>query len=131
MYYPIVPSSPPQNVITQVLSPISIEVFFTPPLAINQNGLVNSYNVTYIGQTFDTTTQFVIVSVSNAIYPATVETLSVNLIGLQEYNNYTVRVSAINQIGASSFSDGIIQITDIAGLLIGLYIILGSTLHYT
>ena len=131
MYFPIVPSSPPQNVITQVLSPISIEVTFTPPLAINQNGLVNSYNVTYIGQTFDTTTQFVIVSVSNAIYPATVETLSVNLIGLQEYNNYTVRVSAINQIGASPFSDGNIQITDIAGLLIGLYIILGSTLHYT
>ena len=131
MYFPIVPSSPPQNVITQALSPTSIRVTFTPPLAINQNGLVSSYNVTYIGQTFDTTTQFVIVSVSNAIYPATVETLSVNLIGLQEYNNYTVRVSAINQIGASPFSDGIIQITDIAGLLIGLYIILGSTLHYT
>ena len=93
--------------------------------------MVNSYNVTYIGQTFDTTTLFVIVNVSNATYPATVETLSVNLIGLQEYNNYTVRVSAINQIGASPFSDGNIQITDIAGLLIGLYIILGSTLHYT
>ena len=131
MYFLIVPSSPPQNVITQTLSPTSIGVTFTPPLAINQNGLVNSYNVTYIGQTFDTTTQFVIVSVLNAIYPATVETLSVNLIGLQEYNNYTVSVSAINQIGASPLSDGIIQITDIAGLLIGLYIILGSTLHYT
>ena len=118
MYYPIVPSSPPQNVITQVLSPISIEVTFTPPLAINQNGLVNSYNVTYIGQTFDTTTQFVIVSVSNAIYPATVETLSVNLIGLQEYNNYTVRVSAINIEGPSQFTTGVIQITDIAGLIV-------------
>ena len=123
LYFPIVPSSPPQNVITQALSPTSIEVTFTPPLAINQNGLVNSYNVTYIGQTFDTTTQFVIVSVSNAIYPATVETLSVNLIGLQEYNNYTVRVSAINQIGASPFSDGIIQITDIAGMLLNSFLL--------
>ena len=92
--------------------------------------MINSYNVTYIGQTFDTTTQFAIVNVSNAIYPATVETLSVNLIGLQEYNNYTVRVSAINQIGASQFSDGVIQITDIAGLLIGLYIYFGINLHF-
>ena len=123
MYFPIVPSSPPQNVITQALSPTSIRVTFTPPLAINQNGLVSSYNVTYIGQTFDTTTLFVIVSVSNATYPATVETLSVNLIGLQEYNNYTVRVSAINQIGASPLSDGIIQITDIAGLLLNSFLI--------
>ena len=57
-------------------------------------------------------------SVSNAIYPATVETLSVNLIGLQEYNNYTASVSAINQIGASPFTDGNIQITDIPGLFI-------------
>ena len=63
------------------------------------------------------------VSVLNAIYPATVETLSVNLIGLQEYNNYTVRVSAINQIGASPFSDGIIQITDIAGMLLNSFLL--------
>ena len=103
---------------TQALSPTSMGVTFTPPLAINQNGLVNSYNVTYIGQTFDNTTQLVIVNVSNVIYPATVEILSVNLTGLQDNNNYTVRVSAINQIGASPFSDGIIQIIDIAGLFI-------------
>ena len=58
------------------------------------------------------------VNVTNAIYPSTVETLSVNLTGLQEYNNYTVRVSAVNQMGASPFSDGITQITDISGLFL-------------
>ena len=102
------------------MSPVSIRVNFTPPIDINQNGLVSSYNVSYIGQTFDTTTQFVTVNVTNAIYPSTVETLSVNLTGLQEHDNYTVRVSAVNQIGASPFSDGIIQITDIASKSINL-----------
>ena len=117
-YKILAPNSPPQNVTTETLSPTTIRVTFTPPIAINQNGLVSSYNVTYIGQPFDIPTQFVTVNVTNAIYPSTVETLSVNLTGLQEYNNYTVRVSAVNQIGASPFSDGIIQITDIVGLFL-------------
>ena len=117
-YKILAPNSRPQNVTTETLSPTTIRVAFTPPIAINQNGLVSSYNVTYIGQTFDTTTQFVTVNVTNAIYPSTVEILSVNLTGLQEYNNYTVRVSAVNQIGASPFSEGIIQITDIVGMFL-------------
>ena len=57
-----------------------------------------------------------IVNVTNAVYPSTLETFSVNLTGLQEYNNYTIRVSAINGIGAGPFSDGIV------GLLIELII---------
>ena len=120
-YKILAPTSPPQNVTTEASNPTTIRVTFTPPIAINQNGLISSYNVTYIGQTVDTTTQFVTVNVTNAIYPSTVETLSVNLTGLQEYNNYTVRVSAVNQMGASPFLDGIIQITDIAGLLFNLF----------
>ena len=115
----IAPSSSPQNVATQALSPTSIRVSFVPPLAINQNGLVIRYNVTYTGQIFDTITQSETVIVSNAIYPATIETLSVVIAGLEEYNNYTIRVSAVNEIGASPFSDEITQITDIAGLIIG------------
>ena len=114
----IAPSSSPQNVTTEALSPTSIRVSFVPPLAINQNGLVIRYKVTYTGQIFDTTTQSETVIVSNAIYPATVETLSVVIAGLEEYNNYTIRVSAVNEIGASPFSDEITQITDIAGLIV-------------
>ena len=106
--FPIAPSSPPQNVTTQALSPTSIEVTFVPTADINQNGLIIRYNVTYTGQTFDTVTQSVIVNVTNAVYPSTLETFSVNLTGLQEYNNYTIRVSAINGIGAGPFSDGIV-----------------------
>ena len=114
--FPIAPSSPPQNVITQALSPTSIGVTFVPTVDVNQNGLILRYNVTYTGQTFDTVTQFVIVNVTNAVYPSTIETFSANLTELDEYNNYTIRVSAINGIGAGPFSDGIIQITNIAGL---------------
>ena len=126
----LAPSSPPQNVMTQALSPTSIRVTFVPTADINQNGLILRYNVTYTGQTFDTVTQFVIVNVTNAVYPSTLETFSVNLTGLDEYNNYTIRVSAINGIGAGPFSDGIIQITNISGLLIELDNLSGSTFHY-
>ena len=101
---------------TEALSPTSIRVTFIPPLAINQNGPNLVYNVSYTGQTFETNIQFQTVNTSNAIYPATA-TVSVTITGLEEYNNYTIGVSANNVEGASEFSTGVIEITDIAGLV--------------
>ena len=96
------------------MSPTSIRVTLFPPPGIDQNGNITSYNISYIGQTFETNTQFATVPISNLIYPAE-EQVSFNLIGLQEYNNYTINVSAINGEGSSEFTAGVIQITDEAG----------------
>ena len=93
------------------MSPTSIRVTFAPPPEINQNGPVTSYNISYTGETFDNITQFVTVPISNPIYPAVTQVFS-DLTGLQEYNNYTISVSAINSIGSSGFTVGVIQITD-------------------
>ena len=115
----LAPSSPPQNVTLRALSPTSIGVTFVPPIGINQNGPNLVYNITYAGQTFETNTQFITVTNTNAVYPATA-TLSANITGLQEYNNYTIRVSANNVVGASEFTTERIQITDIAGSILNI-----------
>ena len=97
------------------MSPTSIRVTFNPPLGIDQNGPITSYNISYTGEIFDNTTQFVTEPITPPIYPAVAQ-VSLNLIGLQEYNNYTIRISAINGIGTSDFTAGVIQITDEAGM---------------
>ena len=92
----------------------SIRVTFNPPPRIDQNGPITSYNINYTGEIFDTDTRFVNVPITNPIYPADAQ-VSFDLTELQEYNNYTIRVSAINGIGSSEFTAGVIQITDEAG----------------
>ena len=112
--FSLAPSSSPQNVMLLALSPTSIGVTFVPPLGINQNGPNLVYNITFTGQTFETNTQFITVTNLNALYPATAA-LSADITGLEEYNNYTIRVSAVNIEGESELTTGEIQITDIAG----------------
>ena len=99
-------------------SPTSIVVTFVPPFEIEQNGPITSYNISYTGEIFYTDTQFVTVNITNRIYPAVAQ-VSFNLTGLQEYNNYTISVSAINGEGSSEFTAGVIQITDEAGKSVG------------
>ena len=114
--YFLAPSDTPQNVVTVALSPTSIEITFVPPPEINQNGPITSYNISYTGETFDNITQFVTVNITDPIYPAVAQ-VSSDLTELQEYNNYTINVSAINRIGTSGFTAGVIQITNEGGLL--------------
>ena len=118
-YSPIylAPSNTSQNVTTEALGPTSIRVTFNPPPGIDQNGPITSYNISYTGEIFDNTTQFVTEPISPPIYPA-VGQVSFDLTGLQEYNNYNISVSAINGIGSSEFTAGVIQITDEAGMKI-------------
>ena len=65
---------------------------------------------------FDTYTQFVTVPISNPIYPAVTQ-VSFDLTELQEYNDYTIRVSAVNRVGTSEFTAVVIQMTNEGGLL--------------
>ncbi|KAI6653158.1 hypothetical protein LOD99_11506, partial [Oopsacas minuta] len=108
------PSDTPQNVMTETLSATSIRVTFDPPPAIDQNGPDLMYNISYTGEIFDNNTQFVMVNAPNSNYPAETE-ISVNLTELQEYNNYTISVRAINVEGTSEYTNGVVQLTDIAG----------------
>ena len=109
----LVPVAAPTNITLQTIRPQSIRVTICPPPQIDQNGLILRYNVSYTGNPFDTSTQFVTVNVSIP-YPATTCT-NTNLTGLEDFNNYTVTVRAVNAIGSSDPSIGVIAQTNAAG----------------
>ena len=69
-------------------------ITISPPVNNTQNGLIQSYTVSYQGELFNTTQVNVSVSVV-VIYPLTASS-SLCINGLEEFNNYTVSVRAIN-----------------------------------
>ena len=106
------------------MSPTSIRVTFYPPPEIDQNGPITLYIISYTGEIFDTDTQFETINITSPIYPAVAQE-SINLTGLQEYNNYTIRVRAVNSEGMSTFTAGVIQRTNEAGKSVGNFIVYG------
>ena len=72
-------------------------ITISPPVNNTQNGPIESYTVSYQGELFNTTQVNVSVSVV-VTYPLTASSgLCIN--GLEEFNNYTVSVRAINGAG--------------------------------
>ena len=109
----LAPASVPTNISLLVLGPQSINVTICPPAAINQNGLILSYNVPYTGDPFDTLIQSQSFAVSLS-YPATA-CVNVTLTGLEDFNNYTVSVQAVNSAGSGVSSAGVIARTYLSG----------------
>ena len=82
-----------------------------PPIDTEQNGNITSYNVTYIGNPIDSTSQFEItVTSSENTHPAT-SRVSTDLTGLQEFNNYTIQVEATNVVGSGPYSSEVVNET--------------------
>ena len=109
----LVPAVAPTNITLQTLGSQSIQATICPPPQIDQNGLILSYIVTYTGDPFDTNSPDISVSISLS-YPSTTCT-NTTLTGLEEFNNYTVTVRAVNAIGSSVPSIGVIAQTNAAG----------------
>ena len=101
---------------TQNVTATSITVCFYPPPDINQNGPITSFNITYTGMTFDVNPATTTTTISPAVHPLNGR-VCVNLTELQEYNNYTIQVVAINGAGAGILSPSIMQLTNQAGML--------------
>ena len=91
-------STQPLNLLSGNITSTSFCITFNPPTNITQNGLITSYTVTYQGELFNTTQFTSTVSVSTVVYPLT-ESSSMCISNLEEYNNYTVLVSANNGAG--------------------------------
>ena len=111
----LVPSTAPTNISLRTLGTQSIQVTICPPAEIDQNGLILRYIVSYTGNPIDTMTQSNTVNVSLS-YPATACT-NTTLDGLEEFDNYTVTVQAVNSAGSSGSSTGVIAETNAAGSL--------------
>ena len=93
-------SDAPLNLNSENITSTSFCVTFDPPIDITQNGPITSYSVTYAGNLFNTTQYTSTVSVSS-VYPLT-ESSSVCISDLEEYNNYTVSIRAVNGAGAGT-----------------------------
>ena len=105
----------PQNLQILSVNSTSIQLRWDAPLDVEQNGPITSYQVYYTGMLFDTTQQGTEVQVPLTVqrYPLS-NSSGVTITGLQEYNNVTISVSAVNGAGQGTAAD-IVVLTDIAG----------------
>ncbi|KAI6653336.1 Receptor-type tyrosine-protein phosphatase delta-like isoform X14, partial [Oopsacas minuta] len=89
------PNEAPQNITGRNITATSVGVCFYPPPGINQNGIITSFNITSFGSPFQTESITNVMVISPTSY--TLEsTVCFNLTNLEEYNNYTITVFAIN-----------------------------------
>ena len=89
-----------------VMSSTEIMVTWDIVLPIDQNGVITMYEVLYQPQeTFDGSIGDLTVNVS-------APEMSVVLMNLQEYVNYTISVRAYTIVGEGPYSDGIIELTN-------------------
>ena len=92
----------------------TIQVYWYPPPVAEQNGLITHYTLTYAGALFNDRETSVEISTTDA-YPATSLQGPYNITGLQEYNNYSIVLQAVNGIGVGPSSARAIQLTNQAG----------------
>ena len=92
----------------------AILVCFSPPPDAAQNGPITSFDISYMGNPFEVSVQIEMVLVSPSVYPLS-GMICRNLTGLEEFNNYTISVAAVNQNGTGLTSVGLMALTDQAG----------------
>ena len=103
-----VPDSPPDNVNTTAISPTEIMVTWDIVPEIDQNGVITRYEVLYVPlETFD-----------GAIGENTTNVTGrmATLTDLQEYVSYNISVQAYTSVGAGPYGDGVIEMTNEAGM---------------
>ena len=110
----LAPGAPSQLVASNITS-TSFCITISPPTNVTQNGPIQSYTVSYQGELFNTTQVNVYVSVGVVTYPLTASS-SVCINGLEEFNNYTVAVRAVNGAGEGAAVTQVVR-TLSAGLL--------------
>ena len=108
-------SGAPSQLVASNITSTSFCITISPPTNVTQNGPIVSYTVSYQGELFNTTQVNVSVSVGVVTYPLTASS-SVCINGLEEFNNYTVAVRAVNGVGEEAAITQVIR-TLTAGLL--------------
>ena len=97
------PSGAPTNISISVSGRTLYAVWY-PPVATERNGIITSYDFTYIGSPIDTNTT--VISVSAISDQEANIVLSVN--DIEEFNSYTIRIIAVNSVGVGTQSDAIV-----------------------
>ena len=110
----LAPTAAPQNVSGLSITSVSINVCFSPPTLIDQNGIITSFNLTYFGSPFQTNFVTVDIRVEPTAYPLD-GTVCRNLTNLQQNNDYNITVIAINSQGPGPISQSTVITTNEAG----------------
>ena len=93
----LVPNAPPDNVQAITSSSTAILVTWDPVPEIDRNGIITQYEVEFNQSTFNE------ISTSN-LTTTNGSQLMVELQGLEEYVEYSVRVRAYTRVGPGRFS---------------------------
>ena len=102
---PAVPAAAPVNIIvTSAVSSTEIEVSWEEVPAINENGVITTYEVLYSP----------LMTFGGQIAANTTNTSQLNttLTGLQEYVEYNISVRAYTSVGPGPYSDGVVERTE-------------------
>ena len=94
----IVPSSAPVNAVVSAISSTEIMVTWNPVSPIDQNGIITKYEVMY--QPLETFRG----SIETQTVNVTQSEMSMTLVGLQEFINYSVSIRAYTSVGAGPYS---------------------------
>jgi hypothetical protein len=97
------PASPPGNITTIILSPISISVMWEEIPVFDQNGIIIAYEILYEPlDTFDGLIGIEAVNTTNTL---------ITISDLQEFTGYNISVRAYTSAGLGPYSDIITDMT--------------------
>ena len=86
------------------ISSTAIRVTWEEVPAIDQNGIITQYEVEYNQTTFSGAAMYSTTTVDSS-------TFMVDLTGLEEYVEYSIRVRAYTSVGAGPYSDVVMETT--------------------
>ncbi|XP_060598299.1 protein sidekick-2-like [Ruditapes philippinarum] len=95
------PSAAPVNIETTAVSPTDIHVTWLPPSQESQNGDLSEYRISY-WRRYDP---------ESSANQVTTEDLTVDIVNLDIYTEYSIRIQAINRAGEGPNSDVIFETT--------------------
>ena len=101
----VAPASPPSSMTAMTASSTSIDVMWYEVPPIDQNGVIMAYEITYTP--LENFTGVIGINSTNV----SGSDLSVSLVGLQEYVNYSIQVRAYTSEGPGPYSYPMIQLT--------------------
>lgn len=103
LFFILAPSSSPQNLMVTSFDSTTIQITFSPPVAIDQNGIIRFYTIMYQGVEIDTTLQSRNLTIPWPFYPAMASELF-TIVALQEFNYYIITVTASTDAGESMYN---------------------------
>ena len=104
LYLYLAPTGSPSNIVTSSVDTTSFTLTWDPPTDTEQNGVIKFYEISITGTPFDPPqSTYIVDAPTPLIYPATAN-VSTTLIELEENNDYTVTIAAINSEGRGPVS---------------------------